>query len=109
MTQADLSPETVSLQGRRLRTVAAAGAGGEIGPETRFECSEDGEVVAACYQGGAVRLGFRLGTRSGNHLQLRFLHVDQAGEVTAGRADARLELLPDGRVRLHELWAPEGR
>jgi len=101
---ASVSPDSVSLHGRVLLAVSG-GSGGEAAPGTRFEYTEEGDLVSARYAGGPVRLGFRVGTRSGNHLQFRYVHITKAGEAASGRADARLELLPDGRVRLHEIWA----
>jgi hypothetical protein len=98
------SADDVSLDGRVLSAVATYDSGG-VGPDTRFEYTEDGDLVSARYSGGPVRLGFRVGTRTGNHLEFRYAHVTHAGERATGRADARLEVLPDGRVRLHEIWA----
>jgi hypothetical protein len=98
------SADDVSLDGRVLWTVAAADSGG-VGPGTRFDYTQDGDLVSARYGGGPVRLGFCVGTRTGNHLELRYAHVTHGGERATGRADARLELLADGRVRLHEIWA----
>lgn len=45
----------VSMDGRVLRSVANHGDG-EVGGDTRFQFDQDGDVVHARYEGGAVRL-----------------------------------------------------
>ena len=97
--------ETVALDGRVLGTVAGAGLGFGV----RFEYAERDGVVQARYTGGMVRLGFRVGTRNGNHLAFRYAELATSGDSSSGRVDARIELLPDGRVRLRELWAIDSR
>ena len=59
-----------SLDGRRFRAVAEV-AGGDVGPQTEFEYVErDDGVIHARYAGGAVRLGFLVGTRAGDSAAL---------------------------------------
>ena len=92
----------ISLDGRRLHVPDGAerpGSGAD------FDYSESGDLVRASYAGGQVRLGYRIGTRRGNHLEFRWAEVLTSGEARTGRADARVEVLDDGRVRMHELWA----
>jgi hypothetical protein len=98
---------TLTLDGRSL---AVPGRDGDERPGAgaSFRYSQTGDLVHATYTGGRVRLGYRVGIRRGNHLQSRWAEVLTSGETRCGRADARLEVLPDGRVRLHELWSVDG-
>ena len=78
-----------SLDGRRFRAVAEV-AGGDVGPQTEFEYTEreDG-VIHARYAGGAVRLGFLVGTRAGDTLRFRYAQLLEDGAprpATASRA-----------------------
>ena len=94
-----------SLDGRRFRAVAEV-AGGDVGPQTEFEYVEDDDgVIHARYAGGAIRLGFLVGTRAGDGLRFRYAQLLQDGRTAAGRCESRIEELPDGRLRLHETWA----
>ena len=94
-----------SLDGRRFRAVADV-AGGDVGPPTEFEDGEgDAGVIHARYAGGAVRLGFLVGTRAGDSLRFRYAQLLQDGRTATGRCESRIEELPDGRLRLHETWA----
>jgi hypothetical protein len=75
-----------SLDGLRMRTVATALAG-EVDGNTLFLFGQRGNTVWARYAGGALELGYLVGS------------------VTSGR----LTLLPDGRVRMLEHFHWESR
>jgi hypothetical protein len=95
---------TLTLDGRVL-SVPGRDGDERPGAGASFRYTQAGDLVHATYTGGTVRLGYRVGTRHGNHLEFRWAEVLTTGETRCGRADARLEVLPDGRVRLHELWS----
>jgi hypothetical protein len=97
-----------SLDGRRFAPVADV-AGGDVGAGTVFEYAEADGIVHARYAGGAVRLGFLVGTREGDTLRFRYAQVRGDGTTATGRCESRIETLPDGRLRLHETWAWESR
>jgi hypothetical protein len=98
-----------SLDGRRFRAVAVA-EGGDVGPQTEFEYVErDDGVIHARYGGGAVRLGFLVGTRAGDTLRFRYAQLLEDGGTATGHCESRIEELGDGRLRLHETWAWDSR
>ena len=90
--------------GRRFRSVENS-ASGEVGPETVFEYTQDGDVVSATYGGGGVRSGVLIATAdSQGNLDARYAHVNEAGDLMTGECRTTPEALPDGRLRLHEEW-----
>lgn len=93
-----------SLEGRRFRSVGDV-PGGEVSAETLFEYHEDEDLLWARYAGGDVRLGYLVGTRAGGTLDFRYAQVNAAGQTAAGHCRSEIEVLPDGRIRLHETWA----
>jgi hypothetical protein len=97
-----------SLHGRRFRPAAEV-SGGDVGAETVFEYVEADGIVHARYGGGAVRLGFLVGTRDGDVLRFRYAQLRADGSTATGRCESRIEALPDGRLRLHETWAWESQ
>lgn len=97
-----------SLDGRRFRH-AEMSAEGEGGAGTVFEYHERDGVVWARYQGGAVRLGFLVGVRSGDSLEFRYSQVNDVGETSNGRCSTTISTLADGRLRLDEEWAWESK
>jgi hypothetical protein len=97
-----------SLDGRRFQPAAEV-PGGDVGAETVFEYVEEDGVVHARYGGGAVRLGFLVGTRAGDVLRFRYAQVRADGTTATGRCVSEIETLADGRLRLHETWAWESQ
>lgn len=95
---------TPSLDGRRFRDVTPDHQG-DVGDETYFEYREDPDgVVHANYEGGSVRLGYLVGTRVGDQLEFRYTHVTSERQTASGRCRSRIEVLDDGRLRMHETW-----
>ena len=45
----------------------------------------------------------------GDMVRFRYVHVATDGTSSSGRCEARLENLPDGRLRSHEDWCWESR
>ena len=99
-------PIVPSLEGRTFRTTGTAEQG-EATAETLFEYHEDNGLVWARYSGGSVRLGFIVGTRTGDELDIRYSQLNTAGETASGRCHTTMTTLPDGRVSLSEDWAWE--
>ena len=97
-----------SLDGRRFRVVEM-GSEGEASGATVFEYHEQVDLVWARYQGGAVRLGFLVGTRAGDRLEFRYSQLNESGDTSTGRCTTTISMLPDGRIRLDEDWAWESR
>jgi hypothetical protein len=90
-----------SLDGLSMRPTATS-AHGEIDPETLFVFSQEGDVVSARYAGGTVRLGFLVGTRSGNGVAWRYAQLDPEGRLHGGHSLCELSALPNGRMKLVE-------
>lgn len=85
------------------------GVEGEASEETVFEYHEHDDVVWARYEGGAVRLGFLIGTRQHDRLQFRYSQLNESGETASGRCSTTISTLPDGRLRLDEDWEWESK
>jgi hypothetical protein len=98
-----------NIDGRKFQDVTGDHAG-DVGGETVFEYHQEADsTVWARYGGGSVRLGFLVGTRTGDELDFRYSHVTTFGETASGRCRSAIEQLPDGRLRCHETWAWESR
>jgi hypothetical protein len=107
----------VSLDGRRFRSVA--NEHGEVDASTTFEYHEEwdgdesadrgGTLVWARYGGGSIRVGFLVGVRDDDSLFARYAQVTTDGGTATGHTESRIEVLADGRVRLHEDWEWDSR
>lgn len=95
---------SVNFGGRRFRSVENS-ASGEVSPETVFAYSQDGDVVSATYGGGGVRSGVLIAkVDNQSNLDARYAHVNASGGLMTGECRTTPEVLPDGRLRLHEEW-----
>ena len=94
----------IRYDGRRFALVSASGDG-DVDGATRFDYRQQGGVVWATYRGGGVRMGTLVATvdRDGG-LDMRYSHVDASGALRSGSCRSVPEVLPDGRLRLHEVW-----
>ncbi|MBV8064021.1 MAG: hypothetical protein JOY73_00690 [Actinobacteria bacterium] len=97
-----------SLDGRRFAPLERADAG-EAGADTVFEYHEDAGVIWARYAGGSVKLGFLVGTRSGDTLSFRYCHVNDAGETANGTCASAISADADGRLVLSKAWRWESK
>ena len=98
----------VDLDGRVFGAVGAV-AGGQVSTATEFRFRQSGDMVWGRYSGGAIRMGFFVGTSDGATVTFRYTQLDTDGETATGFSVDRIEELPDGRVRLHEQWAWDSR
>ena len=101
-------PAATSLDGRVFRVVAM-GPEGEATDATVFEYHERDGTVWGRYEGGAVRLGFLVGTRDGDRLDFRYSQLNENGETSNGHCATSISTLGDGRLRLDEDWTWESK
>lgn len=100
---ADLSVETVSYEGLAFRSLE--NPHGEVDGETRFFYRQAGGRVWATYRGGAIAFGSLVAAAATDgRLDVRYQHVNRAGDWREGLCHTTPERLPDGRLRLHESW-----
>jgi hypothetical protein len=103
-----------TLEGRRF--VAVVNGSGEVGAETVFTYHEDtaAGTVWADYAGGVIVRGHLMGHRGrspdgSDTLDFRYVQIKADGTTSSGRCESVIEMLTDGRLRLHETWAWESR
>lgn len=94
----------ISYDNRRFVSVANT-PNGEVDARTVFSYRQQGDVVWATYEGGGVRFGTLVATvDTQGRLDMRYSHVNTAGALMTGVCQSTPEVLPDGRLRLHERW-----
>ncbi|PRY47233.1 hypothetical protein CLV58_101299 [Spirosoma oryzae] len=90
--------------GKTFRSVTNT-ANGEVSGDTLFQYHQEGTIVWAEYGGGSIVRGTLIATVApDNSLDMRYQHVNTAGELMTGHCRTTPEQLPDGRLRLHERW-----
>jgi hypothetical protein len=78
---------------------------GDTTSETIFEYYQKGHILTAEYAGGKISSGHLLGNvdELGN-IDMRYHHINSAGEIMTGICKSIPEILPNGKIRLHEKW-----
>ncbi len=95
---------SIDYDGRRFRAVESS-ATSEVSEATVFEYRQRGEVVWATYSGGDVAFGTLVATiGEAGRLDMRYSHVNDLGVLMTGVCETTPEVLPGGRLRLHEQW-----
>ena len=95
---------SINYHQRRFRSVSNA-ANGEVSAETVFHYQQDGDLVWAKYRGGAIVFGTLIAKVDAQScLDMRYQHLNVDGQLMTGRCHSTPEVLPDGRLRLHERW-----
>lgn len=80
-------------------------ANGETTQETIFQYKQEGQVVTAEYSGGEIVKGSLIAlVLENDELDMRYQQVNTKGELMTGICKSTPEILPDGRIRLHEKW-----
>ena len=80
-------------------------ANGEVSSATTFHYHQSGQVLHATYSGGDVLRGHLIAlVDDAGVIDMRYHHVNRSGELQTGVCRSVPELLPDGRIRLHETW-----
>lgn len=77
----------------------------ETSTQTIFHYQQEGNILTAHYQGGGITQGHLIGLvdEAGN-IDMRYHQVNTQGELRTGRCYSTPEVLPNGKIRLHETW-----
>ena len=82
---------------------------GDLTAETLFHYRQKGNVVWGTYEGGRVAFGTLVAQAGGDGgLDMAWQYLATDGRFVSGRCASTVEILPDGRYRLHESWTVDG-
>ncbi len=78
---------------------------GEVSDETRFFYHQKDALVWAEYKGGAIVFGQIVGkVLDDDSLEFCYQHLNLQGELMTGQCSSIPEVLPNGKILLHEKW-----
>ena len=94
----------INYHDRRFVPVSNS-SNGEVSPEVVFHYQQTGRIVTCSYSGGRIVCGQLIAlVDEAGRLDMRYHQVNDRGEGMTGLCRSTPELLPDGRIRLHEAW-----
>jgi len=78
---------------------------GETTNETIFTYQQVDNLLTATYSGGKIKYGHLIGLvdKDGN-IDMRYHQLNDQGELMTGICHSKPEVLPNGKIRLHESW-----
>jgi hypothetical protein len=78
---------------------------GETSSETIFHYIQEGDILTSNYSGGKIVKGHLIGKVDGNGvIDMRYHQINTAGELMTGICTSTPQVLPNGKIRLHETW-----
>lgn len=78
---------------------------GEVADDLIFEYQQEGNILSCQYAGGEIKQGQLLGkVNPAGALDFVYQQINAKGELRTGRCQSKPELMPNGKIRLHEEW-----
>ena len=78
---------------------------GEVDAETIFHYQQKANILTCEYAGNTIVQGHLMGlVAEDGSIDMRYHQVNKAGVLMTGICKSTPEVLPDGRIRLHEAW-----
>lgn len=95
---------TINYNNRKFHAVQNT-ENGETSSETIFHYRQEGIILTADYSGGKIVKGHLIGLvdEEGN-INMRYHQVNSLRELMTGICQSTPEILPNGKIRLHETW-----
>ncbi len=78
---------------------------GETSEQTIFHYKQIDNILTGEYSGGKIIVGHLIGMVDieGN-IDMRYHQINDKGQIMTGICKSKPEILPDGKIRLHEQW-----
>lgn len=94
----------INYHGKSFRPVQNS-ENGETSTETVFHYIQKGKILTSNYSGGKIQLGHLMGlVDEKGRIDMRYHQVNTNNELMTGTCQSVPELLPNGKIRLHETW-----
>ena len=94
----------INYHNKRFRPVQNT-ENGETSAETIFHYKQKGNILTSEYSGGKIIKGHLIGlVDEAGTIDMRYHQVNDKGELMTGTCQSRPEVLPNGKIRLHETW-----
>ena len=94
----------INYHNRRFRPVSNT-ENAETSEETVFLYQQEGNILHCSYSGGKIKSGHLIAlVHENGFIDMRYHQVNLQGELMTGICQSTPEILPDGKIRLHEEW-----
>tara|TARA_R110002111_G_C5880872_1_gene362356 strand:+ start:204 stop:539 length:336 start_codon:yes stop_codon:yes gene_type:complete len=78
---------------------------GETSEATLFVYKQTDNMISSEYKGGQIVKGHLIGLvdKTGT-IDMRYHQINRKGELMTGTCQSKPEMMPNGKIRLHETW-----
>ncbi|APU09608.1 n-acetylglutamate synthase [Cellulophaga lytica] len=77
----------------------------ETSNDTVFTYKQNGAILTADYAGGNIKKGHLIGlVDAAGVIEMRYHQVNTNNQLMTGKCTSTPEILPNGKIRLHEKW-----
>jgi len=78
---------------------------GEVDSELVFHYKQEGNILSCHYSGANILKGHLLGVvDEDGSISMRYHQINKLGKLRTGKCTSTPEILPSGKIRLHESW-----
>jgi len=78
---------------------------GETSADTIFIYKQIGNILTSTYEGGQIVSGHLIGlVDDEGNIEMRYHQVNTKGELMTGICHSTNEIMPSGKIKLHESW-----
>ena len=94
----------MNYDGKVFRAISNS-KNGETSEATVFHYHQKGNILTATYSGGVIQKGHLIGKvdEAGN-ISMPYHHINTQGKIQTGKCSSKPEVMPNGKIRLHESW-----
>jgi hypothetical protein len=94
----------MNYHNRKFRPISNT-ENGDTSSDTIFEYCQKGNILTSTYSGGKIISGHLLAIVDDmGHINMRYHHLNIDGEMMTGVCNSTPEVMPNGKLRLHEKW-----
>jgi len=94
----------MNYNNKRFRPVSTS-SNGEVSESMVFHYRQSGNVLTCEYSGENIFAGHLIGiVDPDGNIDMRYHQVNAQGQLMTGVCHSRPEVLPNGKIRLHESW-----
>lgn len=94
----------MNYDNKRFKSVSNSD-NGEVDEQTVFVYQQNNNILTCEYRSGKILKGHLIGiVDERGHINMRYHQVNVKGELMTGVCESRPEIMPDGKIRLHEKW-----
>ena len=77
----------------------------EVSSSTIFGYKQEGSILTCSYSGNSIVSGHLIGLVENNgNINMRYHQINTNGELMTGTCQSTPEIMPNGKIRLHETW-----